>query len=467
MTESATIVVGIDGQQVRREAAKIVRSLADIRKAADALAQGINVSNDALKKLSRSFTSASEGLNATTDAVTASIRKSVSEIKAANGEFGNLDKMIRQSGEATRQLSSIRFDTSSVKAYTNALISASTQFDRLVDKSNKTRIELNVDLGRAEKELQKTEATYDKLVQSIKSNLEGAFSFILVWANEFSGAVTTAFAISNVLAFMNFVRETKQTLWTLGPILAGVAGSLLSTLVPAINAVSTAFMSLAAAAWANPIIAVIGVIALAIAGLATYIYRNWDVLKDWGGHFVTLGDVVTSVIEEMSDRVAYWTDLFKVDVKLLVAAVRYQFALMGDFFGAVFDRMAKWIDAFKNHFQDVTTHIGKIWDALWDGNISKASELSNQTIKFNAPDGSFLEDFKNNLKKSFEDIDIGGILRERADIEAKYAHLDGGFTASLDRRLADKAATRAGGAMRKSVNSCQRISALLVRLLPV
>ncbi len=398
MTESASISIGIDGRGAANGAQIVVRHLDDIRKAAYSAKIDIQSIEKSIIRVNNIKISVPSGFGALSD----NIQRIVTQIKLMSVNIADI----------------------------------SSDFGRMAKETSRATGETVYLLSETSGAVKSTKTSIKDVKSEIQNLIDEYLQPVLAFANRNIGLLAGVFAVSSIATFLNFARETNQTLWAMGP---------------AIKVVGSAFKSLATVAWANPIVLAIGVIAVAIAGLATYIYQNWDVLKDWGGHFVTLGDVVTSVIEEMSDRVAYWTELFKVDVKLLVAAVRYQFALMGDFFGTVFERMAKWIEAFKNHFQDVTTHIGKIWDALWDGNISKASELSNQTIKFNAPDGSFLEDFKNNLKKSFEDIDIGGILRERADIEAKYAHLDGGFTASLDRRLADKAATRAGDDLLASI----------------
>ncbi len=379
MSDIASLGISIDSRGASDGAQVVVRHLDDIRASAGRLDGQLRTIETSISVIANGLSRIPNGFDRLLDEIRVLAKQfadSSTKIDAFNKSLAQVNKTIAKLGEnAQTQLGKMKESANSTKVRFGEIGRKITEI--LEDKLQPLLQVANNHIGLlaagfatlyAAKGAGKFIGSIGKMsgaVIGLANRLPDMIAYQLVLANMVgaSGKAAKAMAILEVTGIMRIWRGLKN-------------------LKGAITTVGSAFIFLGQIAWANPIVLAIGAIAVVIAGLATIIYQNWDVLSDWGGHFVTLGDVVTSVIEEMSDRVAYWTDLFKVDVKLLVAAVRYQFALMGDFFGTVFKRMAKWIDAFKNHFHDVTTHIGKIWDAFVAQVFSKAWELVNQTTAF-------------------------------------------------------------------------------------
>ncbi len=445
MAEAANIDIEIDGRSAQAGAAIVVRSLSDIRSAANSLATDLDAVDKTILKLGQSLSGLGAGfggLDKSMQSIASGIQKISGPTKLATGDLGELNKILQRSVNLYRELMKPANGGNGIPGIAAAVKTTSGHLDAIAQKSNDLSNRIQNDTQTVEQLTKKTESLYDELTSKVKSNLEETFDWVLEWANKFSTAVTVAFSLVAVVKFVNFIRETKGTFTALWPVISGVAKSLSKVLVPAIQMVRNGFLALTAVAWANPIVAIIGVVALAIAGIATYIYQNWDVLSDWGGHFVSLGDVITAVFDEITDRFSYWTKLFKVDVKLIVATAKLEFQLMGEFFVTVFKRMGAWVDSFKNYFGDVFSNIGDIWNAIWDRDFSKAKALAATEITFKGPDGSFAEAFKKGVKEAYEESDIPGLLNDKAGIEKEFAHLRGGIMASLDRRLAEKEESR-------------------------
>ncbi|HDR9048595.1 TPA: hypothetical protein QDA94_002820 [Burkholderia vietnamiensis] len=206
--------------------------------------------------------------------------------------------------------------------------------------------------------LEVTASATGKVVGFMRNHSSAAkviITVLAVLASLLVVAGTLTIALAGVLGPMAILRFSMSTLGMQGGILSRVFGSLAGLLrgglVGSFKVVGQAFMMLGRLAMANPILAIIGLLAMA----AIYIWQNWDTL---GPKFVALWETIKGAFGAAGDWI-------KAKWDATVEWVKSSFSGIGDWFGNIGARFTE----IGGHLIDglvagITNGLGAVKDSI-------------------------------------------------------------------------------------------------------